>query len=157
MLTVEDTIGIYSSLLSSIDTIWNIYVFVLLGMVGWIVARAHEFRKVQKVLITIIFSLFNGIIVFYFYDAYADIGRIRIELQTLSIAENRKIVGGGISENLITSDPSGRFWFSFAVIGLIWLFVTYLVWARKIWQLAKPSKAASAPSGAPTGSPPTAP
>ena len=43
LLSVSDLVAVHGQLQSSIDTIWSIYVFVLLGMVGWIVVRQLEY------------------------------------------------------------------------------------------------------------------
>jgi len=134
LFNTSDVVSLYDSISASINTIWNIYVFVLLGMVGWILTRANEFRKVQKILITIIFTFFNVIIVFYFVDAYSDIASIRQELIALRETHNLSTVTGGISASLIEFNPFVRLWTSSIIVGAIWCFVIYLVWARKIWE-----------------------
>lgn len=133
LLSVQDLITIYAALLESINTIWNVYVFVLLGMVGWILARAHEFEKSQKLLITIVLTVFNGVVIFYFFDAYQDINRVKIDLIAHKDASSLVVPPAGISENLISYDPISRF-FQVAgfVIGFL-AFIIYLVWSRSIW------------------------
>jgi len=134
LLSISDAVSLYGALASSINTTWGNYVFVLLGMVGWTLARAHEFRLVQKILITIIFTSFNLIILFYFRDAYHELDCLRHEVIALKTATNAQVVAGGFSERWIAFDPADRFCFVLTVVGSIWAFVTYLVWARKIWQ-----------------------
>ena len=133
LMTSQDVVVIYDSLLNSINTIWNIYVFVLLGMVGWILARAEGFLLAQKILISIVFTFFNSIIWFYFNDAYADIGRLRAELKGIQAALGVTPVVGGFAEHLIDTDPDKRLTFSGWVVMVIWIFVLAIVWASWIW------------------------
>ena len=133
MIFIHDAITIYGQLLSSINTIWNIYVFVLLGMVGWILARANEFSHTQKILITIVFTIFNTVILFYFFDAYYDVDKVRIELLFQKNAKNLLIVKNGISDDMISFDPFDRFIFVASFVVGFWMFVLIIVWSKKIW------------------------
>jgi len=151
LLQIADAVALYDTLSDSINTIWNNYVFVLLGIVGWTLARANEFRQVQKILITIIFGLFNAVILFYFHDAYTDMSALRADLAALQSAQELSVTAGGFSERLIATNPFDRFWFVLGVVGFIWAFVTYLVWAKKLWHVGGTSdrllaKANSLPS-----------
>ena len=105
--------------------------FVLLGIVGWILARTQEFEIIQKILISIVFTIFNTVILFYFYDAYSDIGRVRTELIAHRHASNLIVVKNGISDNLVSFDPIDRFLSVATFIIMFWLFVVIIVWAKK--------------------------
>jgi hypothetical protein len=133
LLSTQDIVVVYAALIDSLDTIWNNYVFVLIGMVGWIVARAHEFQRVQKILITIVFSAFNSVIIFYFHDAYNGIGTIRRDLLTQKESSNSILVDGGIGQYLISFSPESRFNFVATLVGSFWVFVLFLVWSKRIW------------------------
>ncbi|MES9856904.1 MAG: hypothetical protein ABW166_09915 [Sedimenticola sp.] len=137
LLSVQDVISIYGILLSSINTIWNIYVFVLLGMVGWILARAHEFLFVQKMLLSVVFIAFNVVVLFYFFDAYSDIDRVRVELTAFQEAAKLSTVKNGISENIVQFDPINRFINVFLFIGGFGLFVLFLIWSKSIWSIGR--------------------
>ncbi len=133
LISVSDAITIYGELIGSINTIWNIYVFVLLGMVGWIVVRAHKFIPTQRILLTIVFVIFNSVILFYFYDAYSDIGKVRAEIQAHQAHQELTIVQGGISENLLSFDPIDRFISVLIFVFSFGIFVLFLIWSNKLW------------------------
>ena len=133
LLSVDNLISIYGTLVSSINTIWNIYVFVLLGMVGWIIARAHAFQRTQKILITVVYLTFNTVVIFYFWDAYADVDRVRADLREQHLTLDKKIVQNGISDNLVNFDPISRLRTVLIVIVGLGVFVLFIVWSNQIW------------------------
>ena len=96
-------------------------------------ARANEFSHTQKTLITIVFIIFNTVILFYFFDAYYDVDKVRIELLFQKNAKNLLIVKNGISDDMISFDPFDRFIFVASFVVGFWMFVLIIVWSKKIW------------------------
>lgn len=81
-------------------------------------ARAYEFERRQKFIITIVLTIINSVVVYYFYDAYNDMNKFQIELIAQSNELNSKIIPGGISDHLVSFVPMYKF------IG-----ITCFVWA----------------------------
>jgi hypothetical protein len=103
-------------------------------MVGWILSRAHEFEKTQKLLITIVLTIFNGVVVLYFFDAYSDIDKVRIDLTAHKEKLGLVTPKSGIAENLIMFSPTTRFLQVAAFVGGFWAFILFLVWSKRLWQ-----------------------
>lgn len=136
LMDEANVIAIYGDILSSINTIWNIYVFVLLGMLGWIVVRAHQLALMQRILVTIVIMVLHAVIFFYFRDAYLDIGRIVVELRAIVDSKEGTAVDQGITYGLMSFDADKR-WKS--VGGFMFLFMGFmlaLIWWKRIWQTA---------------------
>jgi len=132
LLGIDQIVDIYGFLLTSINTIWNLYVFVFLGIVGWIVARAHELSRGQKKVVSAVFTTFNLVVIFYFFDAYKDMDSVRNELIAQEKMNGYLVVVNGISGTMVNFNQYNRFFFVLLLIFILYIGVLYLVWSRKI-------------------------
>lgn len=129
-----ELIGIYGQLLSSINNIWNVYTFIILGLIGWIVSTADNFNLTQKCIISGVLIGFSGVTLFYFYDAYSDMERLFLEFEALKETKNVHPIKGGISENFIEFEPHSRFKFVLGVISSMTAFVLTIIWNTRLWR-----------------------
>ncbi len=88
-------------------------------------------------LLSVVFIAFNVVVLFYFFDAYSDIDRVRVELTAFQEAAKLSTVKNGISENIVQFDPINRFIKCFLFIGGFGLFVLFLIWSKSIWSIGR--------------------
>lgn len=75
----------------------------------------------------------NSVVLFYFQDAYSDIGEVVTELRVHQQHTLGIVVAKGISGSLLEFNASRRFLFVFLFIGSFGTFVLALIWSNKIW------------------------
>ena len=133
-IDINNITCIYGTLLSSINTIWNIYVVVYLGTIGWLVVRARDLSKPQKVLTSITITVFSFTLMFYFYDAYTDLNRLMVDFTLIVNTNKLSLPEDGFFNHLITFNYHKRLIFTCIVIFGLGGLLGFIIWSKGIWK-----------------------
>ncbi len=125
LFTVSDLVNIYGQLLTSINNIWNIYVLVIVALVGWMLSSSRHSNR-NKMIILVVFSIFVSLILFYFYDSYKEIEMIQKELKLRAHLFNKEYYGV-FTNNFLRYDTSSRFNFVCKTILAISILISYII------------------------------
>lgn len=83
-MNIENLIDITFKLTDNINFFWNIYIFALIGLLGWLFALKNPPSKKIKIIVTSGFLLFTMINILGMLKTYAFLEAVRIELQMVA-------------------------------------------------------------------------